>query len=73
MVPALEVLNIAIKSTVSLYIKYWPNLVINTLTAPILIIILYHLSKLYWEVSLKVVKYTKKKINLLRIIFISIY
>ena len=30
MAPALEVLNIAIKSTVSLYIKYWLNLVVNT-------------------------------------------
>ena len=43
----LEVLSVAIKLTVSLYIKYWPNLAVNALTAPVLIIILYYLLKLY--------------------------
>ena len=47
MAPALKVLNIAIKSIVSLYIRYWLNLVVNTFTASILIIILYYLLKLY--------------------------
>ena len=47
MAPALEVSSIAIKSTVSLYIKYWLNLAVNALTTFILIIIPYHLSKLY--------------------------
>ena len=47
MAPALKVLSIAIELTVFLYIKYWPNLIVNTLTAPILIIILYYLLKLY--------------------------
>ena len=46
-VPALKILNIAVELTVSLYIKYWPNPVVNTFTTPILIIILYYLSKLY--------------------------
>ena len=62
---ALKVLNVAIKSTVSLYIRYWLNPAVNTLTAPILIIILYHLLKLYWEISLEVVKYVKGKVDLL--------
>ena len=70
---ASKVLNIAIKSTVSLYIRYWPNLVVNTLATPILIIILYYLLKLYQKVSLKVVKYVKGKVNLLKTLFISIY
>ena len=64
MAPALKVLNIAVESTVTLYIRYWPNLVINTFAAFILIIILYYLLKLYQEISLKVVKYIKGKINL---------
>ena len=72
-VPALEVLSIAIKLTVSLYIRYWPNLVVTTLTAPILIIILYYLLKLYQKVSLKVVKYIKGKVGLLGTTPISIY
>ena len=63
----------AIKSTVSLYIKYWPNLVVNTFTAPVLIIILYCLLKLYQKVSLEVVKYIKRKVDLLGTIFVSIY
>jgi hypothetical protein len=45
--PALKILNIAVELTVSLYIKYWLNLVVNALAAPILIIILYYLLKLY--------------------------
>ena len=73
MAPALKVLNIAVKSIVSLYIIYWLNLVVNTLTTPILIIIMYYLLKLYWEVFLKVVKYIKGKVDLLGTIFINIY
>ena len=46
-VPALKILNIAIELTVSLYIRYWLNLAVNTLAAPMLIIILYHLLELY--------------------------
>jgi len=65
MAPALEVLSVAIKSTVSLYVRYWPNLAVNTLAAPVLIIILYHLLELYREVSLEVVKYVKGKVDLL--------
>ena len=72
MAPALKVLSIAVKLTVSLYIKYWLNLVINTFTAPVLIIILYHLLELYREVSLKVVKYIKGKIDLLKTTFVSV-
>jgi len=64
MAPVLEVLSIAIKSTVSLYARYWPNLVVNTLAAPVLIIIPYYLSELYQEVSLEVVKYIKGKVDL---------
>ena len=70
---ALKVLNVAIKSTVSLYIRYWLNLAVNTLAAFILIIILYYLSKLYREVSLEVVKYIKGKIDLSGTTLISIY
>ena len=70
---ALKVLSIAVELTVSLYIKYWLNLVVNALTAFILIIILYHLLELYWEVSLKVVKYIKGKIDLLGTTPVSIY
>ena len=70
---ASKVLNIAIKSTVSLYIRYWPNLVVNTLATPILIIILYYLLKLYQKVSLKVVKYVKGKVGLLGTTSINIY
>ena len=73
MAPALKILSVAIKLTVFLYIKYWPNLVVNTFTTLILIIILYHLLKLYQEVLLEVVKYTKGKINLLRTTPVSIY
>ena len=73
MVLILKVLNIAIKLTVSLCIKYWLNLAVNTFTAFILIIILYYLLKLYWEVSLEVVKYTKRKVDLLGTTPISIY
>ena len=71
--PALKVLNIAVKSTVSLYIKYWPNLVVNAFATPISIIILYYLSKLYQEVFLKVVKYIKGKVNLLETTPVSVY
>jgi hypothetical protein len=66
MAPALKVLSIAIKSTVSLYARYWPNLAVNALAALILIIIPYHLSELYQEVFLEVVKYAKGKVNLLK-------
>ena len=62
--PVLKVLNIAVELIVSLYIKYWLNLVVNTFAASILIIIPYYLSELYWEVSLEVVKYIKGKIDL---------
>ena len=54
---ALKVLSIAIKSTVSLYTRYWPNPVVNAFITFILIIIPYYLLKLYQEVSLEVVKY----------------
>ena len=64
MAPALKVLSIAVKLTVSLYIKYWLNPVVNILTASVLIIIPYYLLKLYQEVSLKVVKYIKGKVDL---------
>ena len=47
MAPALKVLSVAVELTVSLYIRYWLNPVVNALAASILIIILYHLSKLY--------------------------
>jgi hypothetical protein len=67
------VLNIAIKLTVSLYIKYWLNLIVNAFAAPISIIIPYYLLKLYQEVSLKVVKYTKGKVDLLGTTPINIY
>jgi hypothetical protein len=73
MAPASEILSIAVKSTVSLYIRYWLNLVVNILTTSMLIIIPYYLSKLYWEVSLKVVKYTKGKVGLLKTTPVSIY
>jgi hypothetical protein len=69
---ALEVLSVAIKLTVSLYIRYWLNLVVNTLAAPILIIILYYLLELYQEVFLEVVKYVKRKVDLLEITPISV-
>ena len=70
---ALKVLSVAVELTVSLYIKYWLNLVVNTFTTSILIIILYYLLKLYWEVSLKVVKYIKGKVDLSGTTLISIY
>ena len=73
MAPALKVLSMAVELTVSLYIKYWLNLTVNALTTPILIIILYYLLKLYWEVSLEVVKYIKEKVDLLGITPVSIY
>ena len=73
MAPALEVLSIAVESTVSLYIKYWLNLVVNTFAAPILIIIPYYLLELYQEVSLKVVKYVKGKVDLLKTTPVSAY
>ena len=73
MVSALEILNIAVKLTVSSYIKYWLNLVVNIFTAFILIIILYYLLKLYQKVSLEVVKYIKGKIDLLKTTPVSIY
>ena len=69
----LKVLNIAIKSTVSLYIKYWLNLVVNTLATPISIIILYYLLKLYQKVSLEVVEYIKGKVDLSETTPVSIY
>ena len=71
--PALKVLSIAIKLTVSLYIKYWLNLTVNAFTALISIIILYYLLKLYQEVSSEVVKYIKEKVDLSGTISISIY
>ena len=70
---ALKVLNVAIKSTVSLYIRYWLNPAVNIFAAPISIIILYYLLKLYQEVSLEVVKYIKGKIDLSETTFINIY
>jgi len=73
MAPALEVLSVAIKLTVSLYARYWPNPAVNTLAAPVLIIILYYLLELYREVSLEVVKYVKGKVDLLETTPISIY
>ena len=73
MAPVLKVLSITVKLTVFLYIRYWLNLVVDALTAFILIIILYYLLKLYWEISLKVVKYIKGKVDLLRTTPISIY
>jgi hypothetical protein len=73
MAPALEVLNIAIKLTVSLYIRYWLNLAVNAFAAPISIIIPYYLLELYREVSLEVVKYIKGKVDLLGTIPISTY
>ena len=45
--PVLEVLSIAIKLTVSLYARYWLNPAVNTLAAPVLIIIPYYLLELY--------------------------
>jgi len=63
---------VAIKSTVSLYIRYWPNPAVNALAAPMLIIIPYYLSELYQEVSLEVVKYAKGKVDLLGTTSISI-
>ena len=71
--PALKVLSIAVEWMVFLYIRYWLNLVVNAFTTPILIIILYYLLNLYWEVSLKVVKYIKGKVDLLKTTFVSIY
>ena len=73
MAPALEVLSIAIKLTVFLYIRYWLNLVVDVFATPILIIILYYLLKLYQEVFLKVVKYIKEKIDLSGTTPVSIY
>ena len=73
MAPASEILSIAVKSTVFLYIKYWPNPVVNTLAAPILIIIPYYLLELYQEVFLKVVKYAKGKVDLLKTTPVSAY
>ena len=67
----LKVLSIAIKLTVSLYIKYWLNLVVNAFAAFILIIILYYLLELYQEVSLEVVKYIKGKVDLSKTPLIS--
>ena len=65
MAPASEVSSVAVESTVSLYIRYWPNPAVNALAAPVLIIIPYHLSKLYQEVSSEVVEYIKGKVDLL--------
>ena len=73
MAPALKILSIAIKSTVFLYIRYWPNPAVNAFTAFVLIIILYHLSELYQEVFLEVVKYIKGKIDLSGTPPVSIY
>ena len=73
MAPASKVLNIVIKLMVSLYIRYWPNLVVNTFAASVLIIILYYLSELYQEVFLEVVKYIKGKVNLLKTTPVSVY
>jgi hypothetical protein len=72
-VPVLEVLSITIKLTVPLYTKYWLNSAVNTLTTPILIIILYYLSELYREVFLKVVKYIKGKVDLSKTTPINTY
>jgi hypothetical protein len=69
----LEILNIATKLTVSLYIRYWLNLIVDAFTALILIIIPYYLSELYQEVFLEVVKYIKGKVDLLETTPISIY
>ena len=63
----------AIKSMVSLYTRYWLNSAVNAFTTPILIIILYYLLKLYREVSLEVVKYAKRKVDLLGITPVSVY
>ena len=73
MVLALKVLSIAVESTVFLYIKYWPNLVVDALATPISIIIPYYLLKLYREVSSEVVKYVKGKVDLLKTTPVSIY
>jgi hypothetical protein len=73
MAPALKILSMAVKLMISLYTRYWPNLVINALAAPVSIIILYHLLELYQEVSLEVVKYAKRKVDLLRTTPVSIY
>jgi hypothetical protein len=69
---ALEVFSIAVKLTVSLYARYWLNLVIDAFAAPVSIIILYYLLELYWEVSLEVVKYAKGKVDLLGTTSVSI-
>ena len=63
----------AIKLIVSLYVRYWLNLVVDALVTPVLIIILYHLLELYWEVFLEVVEYIKGKIDLLGTTPVSIY
>ena len=63
----------AVELTVSLYIKYWLNLVVNIFTAFILIIILYYLLKLYQKVSLEVVKYIKGKVDLSGTTPVNIY
>ena len=47
MAPALKVLSVAVELMVSLYIRYWPNLIVNAFATPVLIIILYSLLKLY--------------------------
>jgi hypothetical protein len=73
MAPALKVLSVAVKLTVSLYAKYWLNLVVDAFAAPILIIIPYYLLKLYQEVSLEVVKYAKGKVDLSGTTPVSIY
>jgi hypothetical protein len=54
MAPALKVSSIAIKSTVSLYIRYWLNLTVNAFATPVSIIILYYLLELYQKVFLEV-------------------
>ena len=73
MAPALKILSVAIKLTVSLYIRYQLNLVVDALAAFILIMIPYYLLKLYQEVSLEVVEYAKRKIDLLGTTFVNIY
>jgi hypothetical protein len=73
MAPASEVSSMAIKLTVSLYARYWLNLAVDALAASVLIIIPYYLLELYREVSLKMVKYTKGKVDLLKTTPVSIY
>ena len=63
----------AVELTVSLYTRYWPNPAVNTLAAPVSIIIPYYLLELYREVSSEVVKYVKGKVDLLGTTPISTY